>query len=133
MRAFLVLEGQSKLILIVVLPRDDGVTLPREVVKTLNEATVKEDVFGRVIYPSACTVQSLGALCVLSRAGNHSIHDFVNLTVQCNLVVNAVLGDHLNVVFFTIFREEKSEPASANVFPAVLLVEPVELRPVLLR
>lgn len=89
--------------------------------QALDEASMEEDML-RWVTATTRSIQSLGALGILRGTGDHVVYDFVYFTVQCNLVVNAILRYHLNVVFLSIFGEQKSESTCSNVFPSVLLV-----------
>ena len=82
----------------------------------------------------ALAARALWTLRVICLARHHSIYNFVyvNVVFKRNLILNTILRHDLNVVFFLIFRKQESEPASANIFPAILWVEPVKLGAVLL-
>ena len=65
------------------------------------------------------TVRTLGIV-----RANYTINHFIDV-IKLHLNVNTVLTDNLDVVFLAVLTEQKSEAASPDVLPSVLLVKPV--------
>lgn len=98
------MERQSELILVVVLPGDNGVTLSRKLLETLYEAAMKENLLGRVaIRP---TLQALCSTVALLLVGHEVVHHFVQVVSEGHLFVHAIFRHHLDVVFLVVLREE---------------------------
>ena len=70
---------------------------------------------------------------MVARGRYNAVHNLVDVVTKTHLVFNAVLRHDLDIVFFLIFREEKTEAAGADVFPSVFWVKPVEFGTILLR
>ena len=78
---------------------------------------------------AACPIGTLSV--VLS--WHHGVYNLVDNIRQWNLLIDAVIRDDLNVVFFFILWEQKSEAPRAYVLPPILVIEPVKLSSILLR
>ena len=133
----IVLETESKLILEVVLPSYDRVSLPREFLEPSDEASMKNDTLGILILTRLLAFFRLfwRLLLVFTHYwifySNACYFVFQRLS-RTVFILDTVLRDDLDVVFNIVFGEKYSEPSCADVNPSVLLIQPVELGPILL-
>ena len=102
--SFFVLEGKSKLVFIIIWPGDNGVTLSAKIVQTMHKASMQKDLFWLILIQMVpVRVSTVWTLSIVL-ARHYRVDDLVHHIRQGHLLINTVLRDDLNVVFFFVFR-----------------------------
>ena len=76
--SFFVLEGQSKLVFIIIWPGDNGVTLPAEIMQTMHKASMQEDLLRLILVQMVPVGVSTVWTLSIVLAGHYRVNDLVH-------------------------------------------------------